>query len=63
MDRSDYFQNFSDFLTPPLGFTENLPNKKKKNPRSSSSLGENALLMLEVRGEWLDHFELIGKQQ
>lgn len=36
---------------------------RKKNPRSSSSLGENALLMLEVRGEWLDHFELIGKQQ
>lgn len=33
-----------------LGFTENNP-KKKKYPVSCSSLGENALLMLEVRGE------------
>lgn len=37
MDRSDYFQNCSDFLTPPLGFTENLPNKKKKSKEQQFS--------------------------
>jgi len=34
---------------PSLGFTENGP-KKRKYPVSGSSLGENALLMPEVRG-------------
>jgi hypothetical protein len=30
---------------------------------SGSSVGENALLMPEVRGEWQDWFELIERQQ
>lgn len=38
--------------------------KEKKNyPVSSNSRDENALLMLEVRGEWPDCAELIGQQQ
>ncbi|MDF4259779.1 hypothetical protein P3388_25940 [Vibrio parahaemolyticus] len=52
-----------DFHTQPsLGFTEDGP-KKKKYPVSSSSLGENALLMPEVRGEWPDWFKMIERQQ
>ncbi len=47
---------------PPLGFTEN-GLKKRKYLVSSSSLGENALLMAEVRGQWPDRFELIEMQQ
>lgn len=34
----------------------------KKYPVSGSSLGEKALLILEVRDEWLDCFEMIGGQ-
>jgi hypothetical protein len=45
-----------------LGFTENGP-KKRKYPVSGSSVGANALLMPEVRGEWPDWFELIERQQ
>ena len=41
---------------------ENGP-KKRKYPVSGSSVGENALLMPEVRGEWPDWFELIERQQ
>ncbi|KAG8543241.1 hypothetical protein GDO81_025125 [Engystomops pustulosus] len=37
--------------------------KEKKNPVSRSSVGGNALLMPEVRGEWADWFELIERQQ
>ncbi len=37
--------------------------KDTKYPVSGSSVGENALLMPEVRGEWPDLFELIEKQQ
>ncbi|KAF7667055.1 hypothetical protein LDENG_00080500 [Lucifuga dentata] len=47
---------------PSLGFTENGP-KKRKYPVSGSSLGENALLMPEVRGEWPDRFKMIERQQ
>jgi hypothetical protein len=47
---------------PSLGFTENGP-KKRKYPVSGSSVGANALLMPEVRGEWPDWFELIERQQ
>lgn len=36
--------------------------KKRKYPVSGTSLGECALLMPEVRGEWLDCFRLIGRQ-
>ena len=49
-------------LQPSLGFTENGP-KKNKYPVSGSSVGGNALLMPEVRGEWPDWFELIERQQ
>ncbi len=34
-----------------LGFTKNYP-KNRKYPVSSSYVGENALLMPEVKGEW-----------
>ncbi len=47
---------------PSLGFTENGP-KKRKYLFSSSNVGENALLMPEVRGEWPDRFKLIERQQ
>lgn len=52
-----------DFPTQPsLGFTEN--DLKKRNSRvSDSSLGENLWLMSEVRGEWAECFDLIGRQQ
>ena len=42
--------------------TENGP-KKRKYPVSGTSLGENALLMPEVRGEWPDWFKMIERQQ
>jgi len=38
---------------PFLGFTKN-GVKKENHPVSCSPVGENALLMLEVRGEWAD---------
>ncbi len=41
----------------------NIFPKKSKYPVSNSSVGEHALLMLEVRGEWPDWFELIERQQ
>ncbi len=37
--------------------------KKRKHPVSGSSLGENALLMPEVRGEWPGWFKMIERQQ
>ncbi len=43
---------------PSLEFTENSP-KERKYPVSSSCVNENALLMLEVRGEWADWMEMI----
>jgi len=46
-------QGFSIILYLSLGFTEN-GQKTRKYPVSGSSVGENALLMPEVRGEWLD---------
>jgi len=46
---------------PSLGFTEYGP-KERKYPVSGSSVGKNALLMPEVRGEWPDRFELIERQ-
>ena len=42
--------------------TENGP-KKRKFPVSGTSLGENALLKPEVRGEWPDWFKMIERQQ
>ncbi len=45
-----------------LGFTENGP-KKKKYPVSGSCVDENALLISEVRWEWIDWLEMIEKQQ
>jgi len=36
-----------------LGFTKNSV-KREKHPVCGSPVGENALLMLEVRGEWAD---------
>lgn len=37
--------------------------KKRKCPVSGSALWKNSLLMSEVRREWADFFELIGKQK
>jgi len=46
--------SYWDFHTQPfLGFTKN-GVKRKKRPVCGSPVGENALLMLEVRGEWAD---------
>jgi len=43
-----------DFHAQPfLGFTKNAVNRGK-HPVCGSPVGENALLMLEVRGEWVD---------
>ena len=42
--------------------TENGP-KKRKYPVSGTLLGENALLVPEVRGEWPDWFKMIERQQ
>ena len=42
--------------------TENGP-KMRQYPVSGTSLGENALLMPEVRGEWPDWFKMIERQQ
>ncbi len=42
---------------PSLGFTENVP-KKRKYPVSGRCVDENALLMSEVRGEWADWLEI-----
>jgi len=53
MGWSEYFRNCFETDFPAqlsLGFTED-GLKKRKYPVSSSSLGENALLMPEVRGE------------
>jgi len=54
---SEYFRNFywDHHTQPSLGFTENGP-KKRKYAVSGSIVGENALLMPEVRGEWSDWF-------
>ncbi len=49
-------------VEPTLGFTEN-GQKKRKHPVSCSSLGENALLMPEVRGECPGWFKMIEIQQ
>ncbi len=52
-----------DFHTQPsLGFAEN-GLKKRKYPVSRSSLGENALLLPEVRGERPGWFEMTERQQ
>jgi len=46
--------SYRDFHTQPfLGFTKN-DVKRDKHPVCGSPVGENALLMLEVRGEWED---------
>ncbi len=47
---------------PSLEFTENGP-QKRKYPVSSSCVDGNALLISEVRGEWVDWFEMIERQQ
>jgi len=39
---------------PFLGFTKNGVKRVKKHPVCGSPVGENAMLMLEVRGEWAD---------
>jgi len=36
--------------------------KREKHPVCGSPVGENALLILEVRGEWADWFKLIEEQ-
>ncbi len=52
-----------DFTThPSLGLTEN-GLKKRKYPESCMCVDENALLMSEVRGEWVDWLEMIERQQ
>ncbi len=38
-------------------------SKKEKISVSSSCVDENALLMSEVRGEWVDWLEMIERQQ
>jgi len=44
--------SYWDFHAQPfLGFTKN-GVKSEKHPVCSSPVGENALLMLEIRGEW-----------
>ncbi len=50
------------YAQPSLGFTENGP-KKRKYPVSGSCVDENALLMSEVRGDWVDWLEMIERQQ
>jgi len=50
------------FKQPSIEFTGN-GQKKRKYPVSSSSVGENTLLMPEIRGEWPDWFKLIERQQ
>jgi len=46
--------SYWDFHAQPfLGFTNN-GVKREKHPVCGSPVGENALLMLEVRGEWAD---------
>jgi len=46
--------SYWDFHSQPfLGFTKN-GVKREKHPVCSSPVGDNALLMLEVRGEWAD---------
>ncbi len=62
MGWSEYFKNWDFPAQPSLGFTENGP-KKRKYPVSGSCVDENALLMSEVRGEWADWLEMIGRQQ
>ncbi len=49
-------------MQPSLEFTEN-GTKKRKYAVIGSSVGDNALLMPEVRGDWPDWFGLIEKQQ
>lgn len=52
-----------DFLAQPsVGFRENSLRKTKRVVRDSS-LGENALLKVKVRGEWPGCFEHTGRQQ
>ncbi|XP_073782825.1 uncharacterized protein si:rp71-77l1.2 isoform X1 [Danio rerio] len=53
---------FSVSALPSRGFTKN-GRKKRKYPVSDSSVGTNALLMPELRGEWPDWFQLIERQQ
>jgi len=46
--------SYWDFHAQPfLGFTKN-GVKREKHPVCGSPVDENALLMLEVRGEWAD---------
>ena len=47
---------------PSLGFTEN-DLEKRKYPVSGSCVDVNALLLSEVRGEWVDWFEMRERQQ
>jgi len=44
-----------------LGFTKN-GVKREEHPVWGSPVGKNALLMLEVEGEWADWFKLIEEQ-
>jgi len=50
---SQYASNWDFSSQPFLGFTKN-GVKREKHPVCDSPVGENALLMLEVRGEWAD---------
>jgi len=50
---SQFAQLLGFSLKPFLGFTKN-GVKREKHPVCGSPVGENALLMLEVRGEWAD---------
>jgi len=43
-----------DLLGFPRTTMSRVYNKKRKYPVSDSSVGENVLLMLEVRGKWPD---------
>jgi len=64
MGWSEYFRNcWSSGIFTISRVYRKWSGKKKKNPVSGSSVGENALLMPEVRGEWPDWFKLIEKQQ
>lgn len=53
--------SYWDFHAQPfLGFTNGV--KREKHPVCGSPVGENGLLMQEVRGEWADRFKLIEEQ-
>jgi len=54
--------SYWDFHTQPfLGSTKN-GVKREKHPVCGSPVDENALLIIEVRGEWADRFKLIEEQ-